>query len=309
MSAPARRRCWFCGQAHTAADDPPEHIVPATLGAELTTDAVAASCNERAGKEVDQPLINDLFVAFNRVFFDIRDRRGNRPPNPVRNATFRDGTPVTLETRHGPWEAKVIPQVREEGDRFVITAGSVEEAEEIIAKKSQRSGQQFKVVGEQRSGEEHPEVLFTVSLDTRIRVRARAKMVLGALSKVFPDTWLDSPEAHQLQEWLWDPRPKRDGAEVGAMHTAVDELGFLCQPPNHLVALMPMGVDRLMVLVMLFGKEVMPYEVQLPDGMVAPELCWVMDPRKRKVREVGLMKLINEIGPGSEHEDEHGGAC
>lgn len=275
------RRCWFCGERHTAADDPPEHIIPAALGAELTTDAVAHSCNERAGQEVDQPLVNDLFVAFNRVFFDIRDRRGRQPPNPVRNAAFKDGTPVNLETRNGPWEAKVIPQVREEGDGFVITAGSVEEAEEIIAKKSERTGHQFRVVDERRSDDEHLEVVFTLSLDTRLRVRARAKMVLGALSKVFPEAWLDSPEAQQLQEWLWDPRPKLDGAEIGAMHNAVDGvLSLMCQPPEHLVALMPMGVDRLMVLVILFGKEAMPYEVQLPDGIAAPETCWVMDPQE-----------------------------
>jgi hypothetical protein len=300
------KRCWFCGERHVGANDPPEHIIPAALGAELTTDAVAHSCNERAGQEVDQPLVNDLFVAFNRVFFDIRDRRGRRPPNPVRNATFKDGTPVNLETRNGPWEAKVIPQVRQEGDGFVITASSVEEAEEIIAKKSERTGQQFKVVGERHSGEERPEVVFTLSLDTRLRVRARAKMVLGVLSKVFPEAWLDSPEAHQLQEWLWDPRPKLDGAEIGAMHNAADgALGFLCHPPDHLVALIPMGVDRLMVLVILFGKEVMPYEVQLPPGIAAPETCWVMDPQKRKVREVDYMELITEISTSS--GDENGG--
>ena len=84
---------------------------------------------------------------------------------------------------------------------MTIIAGSVEEAAEILAKRSERTGQKFRVVEERRSQEEHPRVLFTLSMDTRIRVCARAKMVLGVLSKVFPEKWLDSPEAHQLQEW------------------------------------------------------------------------------------------------------------
>jgi hypothetical protein len=297
MSSSKRaKRCWFCGQRHVRPGDPPEHILGAAIGAELTTDAVACSCNKRAGKEVDQPLANDPFVAFNRVFYDIRDRRGNRPPNPVRGATLEDGTPVALETRNGPWEATVVPYVREQEDRLIITAGSVEEAEELIAKKSERTGQKFRVVEERRSQEEHPRVLFTLSLDTRIRVRARAKMVLGVLSKVFPEEWLDSPEARQLQEWLWDPRPKLDGEQIGAMHHGAEGiLGYMCEPPEHLVSLQPMGVDRLMVTIILFGKEVIPCEVQLP-GVSAPDNCWVMNPKTRKVRELSYIELVHEVG-------------
>jgi hypothetical protein len=290
------KRCWFCGQRHVRPGDPPEHILGAAIGAELTTDAVAYSCNERAGKEVDQPLANDPFVAFNRVFYDIRDRRGNRPPNPVRHATLEDGTPVALETRNGPWEATVVPHVREQGDRLTIVAGSVEEAEEVIAKKSERTGQKFRVVEQRRSQEEHPRVVFTLSMDTRIRVRARAKMVLGVLSKVFPEEWLDSPDAHQLQEWLWDPRPKLQGEQIGAMHQGAEGiLGYLCDPPEHLVSLQPMGVDRLMVTIILFGKEVIPCEVQLP-GISAPDNCWVMNPKTRKVRELSYIELVHEVG-------------
>lgn len=295
-SSKPTKRCWFCGQRHVRPGDPPEHILGAAIGAELTTDAIARSCNKRAGGEVDQPLAKDLFVAFNRVFYDIRDRRGNRPPNPVRGAALEDGTPVVLETRNGPWEAKVIPCVREEGERLIVTAGSVEGAAEAIAKRNERTGQKFRVVEERRSHEEHPKVHFTLSMDLRIRIRARAKMVLGVLSKVFPEEWLDSPEAHQLQEWLWDPRPKLDGEQIGAMqHSAEGILGYMCEPPEHLVSLQPMGVDRLMVTIILFGKEVIPYEVQLP-GIPAPDSCWVMDPKTRKVRELSYIELVHEVG-------------
>lgn len=290
------RRCWFCGERHVSPEDPPEHVIPAALGGELTTDAVAEACSRRAGKEIDQPLVNDPFIAFNRVYYAIRDRRGGRPPNPARNVNFTDGRPAVLETREIPWRATAVPQIREEGERMTITAGSVEEAEEIIAKKSERTGQRFRVLEQRRLEHDHAEVLFTLTLDTRLRVRARAKIVLGALSKVLPEEWLDSPDAKQLQEWLWDPRPKRDGEEIGAMHTAADGLlGLLCEPPEHLIAMQPMGTDRLMVMVVIFGKEVMPYEMQLSE-MDRPEICWVLDPRRRKVRKLQYIELIHEVG-------------
>jgi hypothetical protein len=80
------------------------------------------------------------------------------------------------------------------------------------------------------------------------------------------------------------------------MHTAADGLlGFLCEPPEHLIAMQPMGTDRLMVMVVIFGKEVMPYEIELPD-QDRPENSWVMDPRKRKVRELQYGELIQEVG-------------
>jgi hypothetical protein len=290
------RRCWFCGRRHVAADDPPEHIIPAALGAELTTDAVAEECNRRAGKEIDRPLVEDPFIAFNRVFYDVRDRRGGRPPNPARNATLADGSPAILETREIPWRATAVTQIRDEGSRLTIKASSLEEAEEIIAKKSERTGQRFRIVDERRSKKDHVEVHFTITLDTRLRIRARAKFVLGALSRVLPDDWLDSPDAVQLLEWLWDPRPKRDGEEIGAMHASPEGLlGFMCEPPEHLIALAPGGNDELLVMVTIFGKDFMPYEVRLGD-LEMPETCWVMDPRRRKVRELRYIELVHEVG-------------
>ncbi len=93
----------------------------------------------------------------------------------------------------------MIPRVREEGARLIITAGSVEEAEEVIAKRSERTGQKFRVLEERRSQEEHPKVQFTLSMDTRIRVRARAKMVLGVLSKVFPRSGSTAPKPNSFR--------------------------------------------------------------------------------------------------------------
>jgi hypothetical protein len=296
MLAPRQsRRCWFCGERHLADGDPPEHIIPAALGAELTTDAVAKSCNERAGREVDIPLIADIFVAFNRVFYDIRDRRGRKPPNPVRNATLEDGTPVSVETREIPWRMTPMPKIHENGDKMTLKVSSVEEAEEIIAKKSERTGQNYRVVGERRYGREDLKVEIPISLDLHVRIRSRAKMVLGTLSKVFPEDWLDTDDAKQLQEWLWDPRPKKDGEPIGAMHAAAEgHLSFVCEPPEHLVALMP-GGNSLTVMIMLFGKEVLPYEVSLPD-IEAPEDCWVVDPKKRKVRHMKWIEQVHEVG-------------
>ena len=49
-----------------------------------------------------------------------------------------------------------------------------------------------------------------------------------------------------------------------------------------------------MVMVMLFGKEIIPYEVSV-SGIEAPKDCWVMDPRKRKVRHLKWIEQIHEV--------------
>jgi hypothetical protein len=166
-------RCWFCGERHLSPDDPPEHVIPAALGAELTTDRVAGVCNRRAGKEIDQPLLADPFIGFNRVFYDTRDRRGGRPPNPARNASLADGSPAVLDTRVMPWRATALPQIRGEGERLTITAGSVEEAEKMISKRSERTGQRYRVLEQRRAKNDHAEVMSTVTLDIHLRIRAR----------------------------------------------------------------------------------------------------------------------------------------
>lgn len=203
-------RCWACGEEHLAVGDPVEHIVQAALGGTLTTDRFARACNTKLGELIDQPFIEDHFVALARVLFDIRDprrRKDRPPPHPRHEAELNDGTPIKVEMRDGLWRPVITPRLVEEGEGeelvFRITARSQAEADEMMRKKLERLKRDGHDVSayEMRNveHEDAAEAKMTVSIDGTIRVRAVAKMTLGALSKVLPDEWLDTPDAKRLQ--------------------------------------------------------------------------------------------------------------
>jgi hypothetical protein len=104
-------RCWYCGEETLRTDDPPEHVVPSTLGGELTTDRVCRKCNTRAGKEIDEPFLSDWVIAWERLLWDIRDVRHGKdkpPPLPHEELALDDGTEVRMNR---DYTVDVLPKV------------------------------------------------------------------------------------------------------------------------------------------------------------------------------------------------------
>jgi hypothetical protein len=60
-------RCWYCVEARLRADDPHEHIIPEAMGDKLTTRHVCRACNQRAGSQIDNPVMQDWLIAVDRA--------------------------------------------------------------------------------------------------------------------------------------------------------------------------------------------------------------------------------------------------
>lgn len=97
-SDPRPGRCWYCGLPTLRTDDPPEHIIPDSMGGRLKTDKVCRDCNHRAGREIDGPFMRDWLVSMDWALH----YSGGAPMMPRATAALDDGTPVNLETRKGP---------------------------------------------------------------------------------------------------------------------------------------------------------------------------------------------------------------
>jgi hypothetical protein len=267
-------RCWACGEEHLEVGDPVEHIIQAALGGTLTTDRFARTCNAKLGESIDQPFIEDHFVALARVLFDIRDprRRQDRPPpNPRHEAELADGTPIKVDMRDGLWRPVITPRLIEQGEGeelvFRITARSQEEAGEMMRKKLERLKRDGHDVSSYEihnvEHEDIAEAKLTVSIDGTIRVRALAKMTLGVLSKVLPDEWLDMKD--------------------------------MCSPPEHLVFFMPAGFDAVTLLIVLFGQEIMGQQIQLHGAPSPGKLAWAMDPKALELEETNFDQLAMRV--------------
>lgn len=90
------------------------------IGAELTTERVCTPCNRRAGREVDQPWLNDPHVRDSRILYDVRDRRGKRPQPRAVKTELEDARAVLLRDRAGVAEVQPIPQTTIDESRGTV---------------------------------------------------------------------------------------------------------------------------------------------------------------------------------------------
>lgn len=299
MSATSHRtrRCWACGRAHRAPDDPPEHIVGAGLGSVLTTDGFARSCNRELGRRVDQPFLRDFLVAVRRARYDIRDPRRpwRPPPNPVHHAETDSGRRVVFDWRGG--DLQLPPHVVEDEERILITAESEEEARKIAATKLSRlrarggEGKVMPVLRGQVAGAP-VEARMGLSLDASIRARVAAKIALGAFSLVLPEDWLDTETAKLLQSWLWDDKPKtRSGKPIFAVPRKVPPpIDSFTAPPGHALFFMPGSGPGAVLGIVLFGEELMTVGTGPLDCHV-PGVAWCLDPIARTCEETTFLDL------------------
>ena len=102
--------CPYCGQHKLGAERSTEHVLPAALGCELTTAEVCHDCNQRAGREIDDPFCRELWMHEMRHRHQVPDRRGDVPGPPVVSGTLKsDGSRILAILDRGGWWAKVIP--------------------------------------------------------------------------------------------------------------------------------------------------------------------------------------------------------
>ena len=296
MGAPPGR-CWYCGQPTLADNDPPEHVVPSVLGAELTTDRVCRECNTKAGRKIDKPFLEDWFVAWQRVLWDIRDhrrRQDRRPPMPKEELTLPSGARARL--RHDG-TLEVIPDVDRADGRISIVAGSDAEAEEMIRKIRERARREGKTLTlDDTRRELSNEVAGRVNISQLVWLRATTKMAVATASLVLDELWLDTPQAAKYREFMWDADPTTfDGSgPAGALPTPQHPLvKELVVPPDHLVLIVP-GDGRMVVSIQLFG-DLSAGSVEFDINGMPPQKAWILDTRARAVEETTFEKLVEKV--------------
>jgi HNH endonuclease len=285
-------RCWYCGLALLQVDDPAEHVVPASLGAELTTDRVCAPCNKRAGLEIDQPFLSDWLVRMSRRRWDVRDTRrarGEPPPRPRDELTLRDGTRV--KAREDGLE--VIPQVDRDDTKALIRAGTDAEVAAMVKKLEERLAREGKTLTRTT---EHRDVSHEVAgkfvVDGTLWLRMTTKIAIAAASLVMNEAWLDTVQAARYHYFLWGTNPTFEdgGPAVAFPGQPSEDVQRMTTPPEHLLYFVP-GIHSITFQCVLFGSLAMaafPFEI---SGN-AVDNAWLLDPEMRSVTTLTLDELL-----------------
>lgn len=244
------------------------------MGGTLKTDSVCKSCNSKAGRQIDAPFMQDWLIAAERA---MHSPRGHRM-RPRVEAALEDGTPVDLVTGKGPWKGKIRGGIERDGDTVRIRAANRKEYDALIARvrrDAERDGRTFVDPGTPQEFETHGPIVVKARVDGVVWLRMAVKVMLGCLSKVLDEAWLDSADAEKYRQWLWDPNPVNDnGKPALAFPVEANELErHVANPPEHLLYFFPAGKGRVVLNIAYFGDMIVRARIDVGD-LPMPTTAW-----------------------------------
>lgn len=301
VSASAIFLCPYCGETTDRAEQSLEHPLARALGGSgYASLNFCAACNERAGREVDQPFASHHIMQTMRHIFGIRDARGEIPAAPRLYGDVEGGGRVYVELgAAGPRVGRVPHKVRDDetGRRYVVDAGDGEAlAERMKARMERQLGDRARVETHVEAVKEEQQASVQVGLPTKLWPRFGAKLGLAFGRDVLGDDWLLSEDASRLRRVL---RDAEDAPELWPLWENVedgDPFTLIAPQPQHLVAVAPRD-PGCGLIVQLFG--VLRYSVPLSaKRSVDPDwTVWTFDPVAATARRTTLAALIAERGP------------
>lgn len=286
--------CPYCGLQKPVEERSLEHILPAALGGELTTRNVCHDCNQRAGKEVDAPFVNQFWIREMRHRFEVPDRYGIVPRAPVFPTKLDDGTKVLAILDRAGWRAKLIPSESWHDARTLTFAVDAED-ETAAAKKLQRlakqTGKDVQLVSQVPGEVANPQINLEYEQDISRWPRMGAKIALAIAAERLPPEYLTSPSADWLRGILWGslstPAPPGIGVSphLAGEHVSDPVVRMVCPPPEHQVMLIGLAEGTGLVFT-LFGE--LRYMLRLgPESAEATPGTYLIDPVERKSRWLG----------------------
>ncbi len=180
--------CVYCGEPRLDGAQTPEHPIPRALGSSITVYTVCGGCNQRAGREVDRPWINEPLVLAARSRSGLRDR-GRPVRDPILDGVGRD------EDGHVVVAEKGVPRypgsIVWDGDQITIAAGTSERAAELLSRvKRDLAAEGSTVEGyteERRSV--RPQITKRLEASTSTGVRMGCKIALALAGEAFDHAW------------------------------------------------------------------------------------------------------------------------
>jgi len=275
--------CAYCGEPVLTGFERPEHPVPRALGSSLEVFTACDPCNAWAGKEIDQPFLDDDWVRIHRSLHDVRDpdpARGRRIPSPLFDGFTDEGVRVTADAEGRP---RLHGRIIESGDMVRIVAGSQEHADRLrerVRRRAEAEGKAIEIT-EQGTSRVRPRITSNVSLDGVAWGRMAAKIALGVASAIYPEDWRASADADALRRQMRDEHPRSPtGEPMGLVPSRLDtedHLRNLVMSPQHALWFSRFSDESTGLSVLLFGELIFGQRVDT-TGRPVPNAAWRLDP-------------------------------
>jgi hypothetical protein len=276
--------CAYCAQPVLTGEEKPEHAIPAALGASLTVDTVCDPCNCWAGKEIDQPFLEDDWVRLHRSQSGVVDPRRGRKSRPTSSPMLQgytdDGDFVRLDQNGEPRLRSRIVDLGEQ--KFQIRADSIEEMERLKRRVEKRTGKEITDEAITHFSSQ-PRVHGRMSLDTLVWLRQTAKIGLAVGSQVYPEAWRTGADAARLREWLNSEDALAPlGQAIGLVPREVSgtPIERFVNGATHLV-FFQRTKEATMLIVVLLGSVFVSLPVDTSGGPT-PQIAWKLDPARPK---------------------------
>lgn len=263
--------CAYCGQVALTGDEDPEHAVPAAIGGRLTTTTVCVPCNRWAGREIDQPWLDDPFVLDCRFEHEIPDRRGRTvDSSPLLTGKTDDGRWVTMGRDGVPVLRNAPVEIDEAAGVLRITA----------ANPAALRAQTDKQVRKLRAAGRAVTPIETTPLSDRPQItgggqvapgrwhRMGAKVALALLAEQQPAAWRRGESADLLRTAM---RARLAASEV--RFAPLNAVATFAARPATAIVVSRRGP---MVLVSLMG--ILGVGFVLADDLDRADWAWVADP-------------------------------
>lgn len=264
--------CAYCGHAVLTGDEDPEHAVPAAIAGRLTTTAVCVPCNRWAGREIDQPWLDDPFVLDRRFEQAIPDRRGRTvESSPLLTGRTSDGRWVTMGRDGVPVLRNDPVTIDETTGVMRITAADEEVLKAQVDKqvrKLQAAGRTVTPI-ETRPISDQPQITGGGQVQPDRWHRMGAKIALALLAEQQAAAWRRGESARRLRAAMRE-RPMAAQVRFAPMEGVS---AFAPGPATAVVVAQRPGPLVLVSLMAIFAVGFV-----LADDLDRTDWAWVADP-------------------------------
>jgi len=265
------RVCAYCGESTLTGVEDPEHAVPAAVGGRFTTATVCVPCNRWAGREIDQPWLDDPFVLDCRFEHEIADRRGRTvDASPLLTGKTEDGRWVTMGRDGAPVLRNAPVEVDEAAGILRITAAdpaALKAQTDKQVRKLQAAGRTVTPI-ETGKVSDRPQISGGGQVEPGRWHRMGAKVALALLAEQQPAAWRRSESADRLRAAM-RARPSVSEARFAPLDAVRT---FAAQPATAVVVSKPGP----MVVVSLMG--ILGVGFVLAEDLDRIDWAWITDP-------------------------------